>query len=68
MYEDETGRRNASGLPDPTYRSVSEAVRREGRENSRRCVRAMLAVATSLGCDVLSRIEVRDRASGEVSR
>lgn len=68
MYEDESGRRNASGMPDPTYRSASEAVRKEGQENNRRCIRAMLAVATSLGCNVLNRIEVQDRASGEVSR
>lgn len=68
MYEDESGRRNASGLPDPTYRSVSEAVRRGGHENNRRRIRAMLAVATSLGCDALNRIELQDRKTGEVNR
>lgn len=68
MYEDDTGRLNSSGCPDPTYRDAARSAEREGRENMRRCIRAMLAVATSLGCNVLNRIEVQDRASGEVSR
>lgn len=68
MYDDPTGRRNASGAPDPTYRAATEAVRREGRDNMRRCVRVMLAVATAMGCDVTERIALRDRKSGEVSR
>lgn len=68
MYEDDTGRLNASGCPDPTYRDAERSAAREGRENMRRCIRAMLAVATALGCNVLNRIELQDRASGEVSR
>lgn len=68
MYEDDTGRLNSSGCPDPTYQDVARREAREGRENMRRCIRAMLAVATALGCNVLNRIELQDRASGEVSR
>ena len=47
MYEDDTGRPNASGCPDPTHR---------------------VAVATAMGCNVLNRIELQDRETGEVSR
>lgn len=68
MYEDDTGRLNSSGCPDPTYRDAERSVAREGRENMRRCIRVMLAVATAMGCNVLNRIELQDRKSGEVSR
>ena len=68
MYEDDTGARNASGCPDPTYHDAARGVAREGRENMRRCIRVMLAVATAMGCNVLNRIELQDRKSGEVSR
>lgn len=68
MYEDDTGARNASGCPDPTYRDAARGVACEGRENMRRCIRVMLAVATAMGCNVLNRIELQDRKSGEVSR
>lgn len=68
MYEDASDRRNASGCADPTYSEVVEQIKRDGRKNMSRCVRVMLAVATAMGCDVLNRIELRDRASGEVSR
>lgn len=68
MYVDESDRRNASGCADPTYSEVVEQVKRDGRKNMSRCIRVMLAVATAMGCDVINRIELRDRASGEVSR
>lgn len=68
MHDDPTGRRNASGAPDPTYYRATDDMRREGRDNLRRCVRVMLAVATAMGCDVTERIALRDRKSGEVSR
>lgn len=68
MYEDDTGRLNSSGCPDPTYRDAARSAAREGRENMRRCIRVMLAVATAMGCNVLNRIELQDRKSGEVSR
>lgn len=68
MYEDDTGRLNSSGCPDPTYRDAARWVAREGRENMRRCIRVMLAVATAMGCNVTNRIELQDRKSGEVSR
>ena len=68
MYEDDSGRRNASGCVDTTYHDVVRNSAREGRENMRRCIRVMLAVATAMGCNVLNRIELQDRKSGEVSR
>ena len=68
MYEDDTGRLNSSGCPDPTYHDAARSAAREGRENMRRCIRVMLAVATAMGCNVLNRIELQDRKSGEVSR
>lgn len=74
VYEDKAWWRNASGAPDPTYRDAAarvlraERMEREGRDNCRRAVRAMLAVADALGCDVVGRVRVRDRKSGEVSR
>lgn len=68
MYEDESGRRNASGLPDPTYGGAARAIEAQGRRNCERCIRVMLAVATAMDCNVTNRIELQDRASGEVSR
>lgn len=68
MYEDDSDRRNASGCLDPTYHDAMEGARRAGKQNLRKCVRAMLAVATAMGCNVLNRIELQDRASGEVSK
>lgn len=67
MYEDETGRRNASGLPDPTYGGAARAIEAQGRRNCERCVRAMLAVADSMGCNVTRRIVLQDRRTGVVS-
>ena len=52
MYDDPTGRRYTI----------------DGRINTAKCVRAMLAVASAMGCDVEERIVVRDRETGEVSR
>lgn len=68
MYEDDTGRLNSSGCPDQTYRDAARSAACEGRENMRRCIRVMLAVATAMGCNVTNRIELQDRKSGEVSR
>lgn len=68
MYVDESDRRNASGCADPTYHAVAEQIKRDGRKNMRKCIHIMLAVATAMGCDVINRIELRERASGEVSR
>ena len=68
MYEDENGWRNASGCVDPTYHETVSNSAKAGRENMRKCIRAMLAVATAMGCNVLNRIELQDRASGEVSK
>lgn len=68
MYEDDTGRLNASGCPDPTYRAAAGRYALDGRINAAKCVRAMLAVANAMGCDVEERIVVRDRETGEVSR
>lgn len=68
MYDDPTGRRNASGYADPTYRAAAGRYALDGRMNAAKCVRAMLAVASAMGCDVEERIVVRDRETGEVSR
>ena len=68
MYDDPTGRRNASGCADPTYRAATGRYALDGRVNAAKCVRAMLAVANAMGCDVEERIVVRDRETGEVSR
>lgn len=67
MYEDDSGRRNASGYGDPTYHRASRRIGSEGRENIRRCERVMLAVATAMGCDVTGRMPLRDRKTGERS-
>lgn len=67
MYEDESGRRNASGLPDPTYRGAALAIESHGRRNCERCVLAMLAIADSMGCNVVERIVLQDRRTGVVS-
>lgn len=67
MYEDDSGRRNASGYGDPTYHRASRRIGSEGRENIRRCERVMLAVATAMGCDVTGRLPLRDRKTGERS-
>lgn len=68
MYDDPTGRRNASGYVDPTYHRAASRYTIDGRINTAKCVRAMLAVASAMGCDVEERIVVRDRETGEVSR
>ena len=68
MYDDPSGRRNASGYADPTYHRATTRYEMDGRKNAARCIRAMLDVANSLNCEVLTRIEVRDRATGEESR
>lgn len=68
MYEDDTGARNSSGCPDPTYRAAAGRYALDGRINAAKCVCAMLAVANAMGCDVEERIVVRDRETGEVSR
>ncbi len=65
MYDDPTGARNSSGLPDPTHRDAVEAARREARVRLETCVRAMLAVASSMGVRVTARIQLRDRCTGE---
>ena len=67
MYEDDSGRRNASGYGDPTYHRATRRIGSEGRENIRRCERVMLAVATAMGCDVTGRLPLRDRKTGERS-
>ena len=68
MYEDESGRRNASGCADPTAYAAARRMGAEGRENIRRCERVMLAVASAMGCDVTDRLPLRDRKTGERSR
>lgn len=69
MYDDPTGRRNASGYRDDTYyQAVTVTERMEARQRLAQCARAMLAVARALGCDVTARIELRDKKTGEVSR
>lgn len=68
MYEDGSGRRNASGCADPTAYAAARRIGSEGRENIRRCERVMLAVASAMGCDVTDRLPLRDRKTGERSR
>ena len=68
MYDDPTGRRNASGDRDPTYHSAQMAVRSEAMARMSLCVRVMHAVAESMGITVTNRIHLRDRATGEESR
>lgn len=68
MYEDETGRRNAAGYPDPTYHGAARGIERGGADRCAACVRAMRAVASALGCEVIGRVAVRDRETGYVSR
>lgn len=67
MYEDDSGRRNASEYGDPTYHRATRRIGSEGRENIRRCERVMLSVATAMGCDVTGRLPLRDRKTGERS-
>lgn len=66
MYEDETGRRNASGLPDPTAaRAVSRAAEdAEALERMSRFRRAVCQLAACSGLYV--RLEVTDKRTGAV--
>lgn len=65
MYEDRTGRRNASGAPDPTYAEAARrAERAEARDRLRRCRGAILSLAKLDGLRV-SGGWLRDEETGE---
>ena len=65
MYEDRTGRRNASGAPDPTYAAAARrAERSAARDRLRRCRGAILSLAKLDGLRV-SGGWLRDEETGE---
>lgn len=65
MYEDRTGRRNASGAPDPTYAAAARrAERSAARDRLRRCRGAILSLAKLDGLRV-SGGWLRDEGTGE---
>lgn len=65
MYEDRTGRRNASGMPDPTF---MEAARRADRAavvaGLTRCRMGIIALAKMHGAHIAGGW-LRDDATGE---
>lgn len=65
MYVDKTGRRNASGLPDPTAkRGIDRAERSAAESRAERCRNAMRAVAHMDGFEVVSPIRLREIGGG----
>lgn len=61
MYIDKTGRRNASGLPDPT---AKRGIDRAAESRAERCRNAMQAVAHMDGFEVVSPIRLREIGGG----
>lgn len=63
--------RNPSGYLDPTAHDALQRVQNQQDETDRRTYRLIAAVKTMLdecGYDVLTRIEVRHRATGRIYR
>lgn len=65
MYDDPTGRRNASGAPDPTYRYAAlRAERARRRREAEKKKRALAALAKIDGFEIVGGVALYDPETG----
>ena len=65
MYDDPTGRRNASGCADPTYRAATLHVERERRRReAEKKKRALAALAKLDGFEIVGGVVLYDPETG----
>ena len=65
MYDDPTGRRNASGAPDPTYRYATLRVERaRRRREAEKKKRALAALARMDGFEIVGGVALYDPETG----
>lgn len=65
MYDDPTGRRNASGAPDPTFRRATLHVEMERRRReAEKKKRALAALARIDGFEIVGGVALYDPETG----